>query len=171
MATKKIISVKLDSLTLDPKNARKHGEKDLAAIAKSLDKFGQVTPIVITSDNIVVKGNGTMMAAMSLGWQKIDAIRTELTGEQVTAYAIADNRTSDLSEFDNDVLLELLQGISDQDLIDATGFDDAAMDELLKQVQPDFETAGIDDQGKLDELSPKIATCPHCHGEFDLRSL
>lgn len=131
MAVKKILSVKVSDLTLDPNNARKHGEKDLAAIVASLEKFSQQTPIVITSDNVVIKGNGTLMAAMKLGWTHVDAIRTNLTGQQITAYAIADNRTSDLSEFDNEKLLELLQGIDEQSLIDACGFDEMAMAELL----------------------------------------
>lgn len=131
MAVKKILSVKVSDLTLDPNNARKHGESDVAAIAASLDKFGQQTPIVITSDNVVIKGNGTLMAAMKLTWTHIEAIRTSLTGQQITAYAIADNRTSDLSEFDNEKLLELLQGLDEQSLIDACGFDEAAMAELL----------------------------------------
>ena len=135
MAVKKILSVKVSDLTLDPNNARKHGEKDLAAIVASLEKFSQQTPIVITSDNVVIKGNGTLMAAMKLGWTHVDAIRTNLTGQQITAYAIADNRTSDLSEFDNEKLLELLQGLDEQSLIDACGFDEMAMAELLQEVE------------------------------------
>lgn len=135
MAVKKILSVKVSDLTLDPNNARKHGESDVAAIAASLDKFSQQTPIVITSDNVVIKGNGTLMAAMKLGWTHVEAIRTNLTGQQITAYAIADNRTSDLSEFDNEKLLELLQGLDEQSLIDACGFDEMAMAELLQEVE------------------------------------
>ncbi len=40
---KKILSVKVSDLTLDPNNARKHGESDIAAIAASLSQFGQQT--------------------------------------------------------------------------------------------------------------------------------
>lgn len=145
MAVKKILRVKVSDLTLDPNNARKHGEKDLAAIVASLEKFSQQTPIVITSDNVVIKGNGTLMAAMKLGWTHVDAIRTNLTGQQITAYAIADNRTSDLSSFDNEKLLELLQGLDEQSLIDACGFDEAAMAELLKAVEEEKPPADDDD--------------------------
>lgn len=171
MAVKKILSVKVSDLTLDPNNARKHGERDLAAIAASLEKFSQQTPIVITSDNVVIKGNGTLMAAMKLNWTHVDAIRTNLTGQQVTAYAIADNRTSDLSEFDNEKLLELLQGLDEQSLIDACGFDELAMAALMQEVSPSFDPVPVDEQGKLDELAPKIVQCPHCSQEFDLRTL
>jgi len=131
MAVKKILSVKVSDLTLDPNNARKHGERDLAAIVASLEKFEQQTPIVITSDNVVIKGNGTVMAAMKLGWTHVEAIRTNLTGQQVTAYALADNQTGLLSTWDNEKLLELLQGLDEQSLIDACGFDEMAMAELM----------------------------------------
>jgi len=131
MAVKKILSVKVPDLTLDPNNARKHGEKDIAAIAASLEKFSQQTPIVITSDNVVIKGNGTLMAAMKLNWTHVEAIRTNLTGQQVTAYALADNQTGLLSTWDNEKLLELLQGLDEQSLIDACGFDEMAMAELM----------------------------------------
>lgn len=171
MAGKRILRLKVSELTLDPNNARKHGEKDLEAIAASLKQFGQQTPIVVTSDNVVIKGNGTLMAAMKLEWPEIDAIRTSLTGQQLTAYAIADNRTSDLSEFDNEKLLEILQGFDDQAIIDACGFDEQAMAELLQEVQPSFDPVGPDSQGKLDELAPKPVLCPHCKQEFDLRAL
>ncbi len=167
----KVIKVKIADLKLDPNNARKHGEADVNAIASSLSQFQQQTPIVITSDNVVIKGNGTLMAAMKLDWTHVEAIRTNLTGQQVTAYAIADNRTSDLSEFDNEKLLELLQGLDEQSLIDACGFDEMAMAALMQEVNPSFDPVPVDEQGKLDELAPKIVQCPHCSQEFDLRTL
>lgn len=129
-----IIAVAIDSLTLDPDNARKHGQTDVEAIAKSLKRFTQQTPVVITADNVVVKGNGTVMAAMKLGWQFVDAIRTDLTGEQVRAYAVADNQTGLMSSWDTEKLLETLQGFSDQSLLDACSFDEVAMDKLLAEV-------------------------------------
>ena len=168
---KKILSVKVSDLTLDPNNARKHGERDLAAIVASLEKFEQQTPIVITSDNVVIKGNGTVMAAMKLGWTHVEAIRTNLTGQQVTAYALADNQTGLLSTWDNEKLLELLQGLDEQSLIDACGFDEMAMAALMQEVNPSFDPVPVDEQGKLDELAPKIVQCPHCSQEFDLRTL
>jgi ParB-like chromosome segregation protein Spo0J len=163
---KKIITVKLDSLTLDPNNARKHGETDIEAIAKSLDQFAQQSPIVITADNLVIKGNGTVMAAMKLGWKTIEAIRTELTGQELKAYGVADNQTGLLSSWDNDKLLELLQGFDDE-LLASTGFDDDAIAELLQEVHPSFEPS---DPITLNEMSPKMVTCPRCNQEFDLRA-
>lgn len=104
----KIKIAKVAELILDPDNARRHGDIDIEAIATSLERFGQQTPIVITADKLVIKGNGTLMAAMSLGWTKVKVVQTTLTGDQLRAYAIADNQTGLLSEWNVDRLQEKL---------------------------------------------------------------
>ena len=103
-------TVKINSLSLDPTNARRHDAKNLAAIAGSLKLFGQRKPIVVTGANIVVAGNGTLEAAKSLGWEEITIVRTPIdwTPEQVKAYALADNRTAELAEWDAKVLVDQL---------------------------------------------------------------
>jgi ParB-like chromosome segregation protein Spo0J len=63
----KIESVPIEKLTFDPANARKHSDENLSAIASSLKEFGQRKPIVITFDNVIVAGNGTVEAAKFLG--------------------------------------------------------------------------------------------------------
>jgi ParB-like chromosome segregation protein Spo0J len=158
---KKILSVKVSDLTLDPNNARKHGESDVAAIAASLEKFSQQTPIVITSDNVVIKGNGTLMAAMKLNWTHIDAIRTNLTGQQVTAYAIADNQTALNSEWDEERLKELL-GDFDAELQAACGFDQEYLLELLEATAfPELE-----ETPEEDKPAEKNKRCKHCGGKL-----
>lgn len=112
-------TVKINSLSLDPTNARRHDAKNLAAIAGSLKLFGQRKPIVVTGANIVVAGNGTLEAAKSLGWEEIAIVRTPIdwTPEQVKAYALADNRTAELAEWDAKVLADQLVEL------DAVGWD------------------------------------------------
>jgi ParB-like chromosome segregation protein Spo0J len=153
MTELRIENVKIDSLTFDPANARKHDSKNLKAIASSLEKFGQRKPIVVTPDSVVVAGNGTLEAAKSLGWSEIAVARTPIgwTWDQIKAFALADNRTAELAEWDDkvlaDQLLELdangweleelgfvsLQPPSDQDLQNA--FDALNNDEsILEQI-------------------------------------
>ena len=92
--------VHLDSLHLDPANARTHDERNLDAIRGSLSRFGQQKPVVVDRRGMIRAGNGTYVAAKALGWTEIDVVETDLEGLEATAFAIADNRTSDLSEFD-----------------------------------------------------------------------
>jgi len=87
-------------LVLDPNNARAHDERNLEAIATSLARFGQQKPIVVAPDGTVLAGNGTLAAAKHLGWSEIAAITTDLKGADARGYAIADNRTAELAEWD-----------------------------------------------------------------------
>jgi hypothetical protein len=108
MTDLRIETVQIDSLQFDPTNARKHDAKNLDAIAGSLRLFGQRKPIIVTPDNIVVAGNGTLEAAQKLGWTEIAISRTPIgwTWDQIKAYALADNRTAELAEWNAEVLKE-----------------------------------------------------------------
>jgi hypothetical protein len=102
----RIVKVNIDSLRLDPDNARKHSDKNIDSIIGSLKRFGQRKPIVVTGANIVIAGNGTLQAAKKLGWSQIvvSYVPADWSFEQARAYALADNRTAELGEWDNDKL-------------------------------------------------------------------
>jgi ParB family transcriptional regulator, chromosome partitioning protein len=120
-----IEKIAIDKLLLDPANARKHGQKNLDSIKGSLAKFGQQKPIVVNADNVIVAGNGTMQAAKELGWKEINIVRTDLKGSDITAFGIADNRTSELAEWDDKVLQEVLESLKAEDFdLSVIGFDD-----------------------------------------------
>lgn len=110
MSKLEIENVQIETLTFDPSNARKHDDKNIEAIAGSLKLFGQRKPIVVTPDNVVVAGNGTLQAAKNLGWTEIAIARTPRgwTWEQIKAFALADNRTAELAEWDSAVLADQL---------------------------------------------------------------
>ena len=102
----RVVKVKISSLQSDPDNARKHSDKNIKSIIGSLKRFGQRKPIVVTGANIVIAGNGTLEAAKQLGWSEIVVayVPADWTFEHARAYALADNRTSELGEWDNDKL-------------------------------------------------------------------
>ena len=117
--------VQIETVQFDPANARRHGEKNLGAIKSSLARFGQQKPIVVDANGVCRAGNGTLAAAKALGWKEITIVRSPLAGAEATAYAIADNRTAELAEWDEDILAQTLAAlqIEDEDLAVATGFD------------------------------------------------
>jgi DNA modification methylase len=123
----------------DPANVRKHGDQNLAAIKASLVRFGQQKPIVVNQDGVVVAGNGTLMAARALNWTTIKAIRTNLVGSEATAFAIADNRTAELAEWDESALHQQLAAIAidDEELLAATGFDEKQLAKLADANSPE----------------------------------
>jgi DNA modification methylase len=116
--------VSISTLVFDPANARKHDEKNLEAIKGSLARFKQQKPIVVSKDNVVIAGNGTLAAAKALGWTEIEIKRSHLTGAEATAYALADNRSAELAAWDEDILGKTLQALREDGFpIADIGFD------------------------------------------------
>lgn len=113
----KVERVSVEDLTLDDRNARAHPEKNLRVIEQSLTKFGQQKPIVVNEDNVVMAGNGLLLAARNLGWKTVQVVRTNLEDSLARAYALADNRAGELSEWDWESLAREL------DALKGTGFD------------------------------------------------
>jgi len=107
-------TISVADLSLDPSNVRKHSRRNLDAIKASLRKFGQQKPIVVDAKGIVLAGNGTLTAANELGWTEIQIVRTELAGVDATAFAIADNRTAELAEWEEDKLNAVLKSLQDE---------------------------------------------------------
>ena len=93
-------AIKLDDLSNDPANVRVHSGRNLDAIKASLARFGQQKPIVVDENNVVRAGNGTLDAARALGWTELNCVRSELGRVDLTAFAIADNRTAELADWD-----------------------------------------------------------------------
>lgn len=110
-----VVLKKISDLRNDPKNARKHSTKDQRAVMGSLRRFGQQKPIVIDSTGTVRCGNGVLMAAKKLEWTDIACVVSDLSDSDLLAYAIADNQTALLSDWDESQLDAALQEI-DKDL-------------------------------------------------------
>lgn len=124
----RISKIKVSSLQFDPDNARKHNDKNIDSIANSLKRFGQRKPLVVTGAGIVIAGNGTLAAAKKLGWSEIVVayVPVDWSFEQARAYALVDNRTAELAEWDNDKLaMQLIE-------LDAVGWelDDVGFEKL-----------------------------------------
>ena len=102
-------------LKVDPGNARRHGERNLAAIKSSLADFGQQKPVVCLPDGTVIAGNGVLVSAMELGWSELAAVQfTEDDVAAIRAFAVADNRTAELAEWSADALTEALSRLRQQ---------------------------------------------------------
>lgn len=93
--------VDIASLKPDPDNARVHGDVNMSAIKASLDRYGQLSPVVVRKGNrTVMSGNGRLRAAKELGWTKIAAVFHDMDDVTAAGYGLADNRTAELAEWD-----------------------------------------------------------------------
>jgi site-specific DNA-methyltransferase (adenine-specific) len=100
----------------------------------SLEVNGQRKPVVIYSD-MIVAGNGTVEAAKRLGWNKVWVNDDPFASlEHAKAYAVADNRSAELADWDNQTLFDTLNDLKDSGWdLENVGFTDEEMKKLLKQ--------------------------------------
>ena len=156
--------VPIKSVFFDPANARKHDDKNLASIKGSLARFKQQKPIVVSKDNIVLAGNGTLSAMLALGHTEVWISRSELTGVEAVAYSLADNRSAELAAWDDDILGKTLQTLQEDGFdIGDIGFDvgDWGMDNDSPELKNTSKELG---EGEFSEFDQ---TCPKCGFEFD----
>lgn len=151
------------------RNSRTHSDAQIAKIAASIKEFGFLNPIIIDGENGIVAGHGRLLAAQKLGLKELPCIEaSHLTEAQRRAYVIADNRLALDAGWDNDLLKIELQDLDSEGFdLTLTGFEIGELTALFDN--PNFEPGTEDDQGKLDELAPKMVQCPHCGQEYDLR--
>ena len=159
----KSLAVDISSIKPDPRNARKHPDRNLEAIKKSLQTYGQRKPIVVNSrTGIIEAGNGLYQAAKELGWEKIAAVKVNDDDDYAKGFSVADNQTALLAEWDfpilRDILEELDTGAFD---MDATGFNTQEIENLMTQ----FHIEEDKNTGEL--IDPKIKNkCPKCGYEW-----
>lgn len=148
----------VDSLKPYENNARKHADEDVNAIAESIDRFGFDDPIGIWSaDNLIVEGHGRLIAAKKLGMKTVPCIRLDhLSDEERRAYALAHNRTAELSGWDFAIRDEELAKIGEIDM-SLFGFNKNAVD---------FDALdSLFGESPEKEKQDKQIQCPHC-GEW-----
>ncbi len=122
-------------LRLDPNNARSHGAAQLAQIEASIKTFGFVNPILIDEQNVVIAGNGRLMAAQKLGLELVPTLRLSgLSDAKIRALAIADNKIAANASWDIELLTTTFEALSGLDIdfdLEVTGFETVEIDLLL----------------------------------------
>jgi len=153
------------------KNAKKHDDRQVAAIAGSIREFGFTNPVLIDGQDGIIAGHGRVLAAQKLGLASVPCIRlAHLTDAQRRAYILADNRLTETGGgWDADMLAAEVEAI-DWEELESFGLDDMDLGGVLNELeQPDFQPGTEEEQGKLNELAPKMVECPHCKRVFDSR--
>lgn len=161
---------KVDDLIPYALNSRTHSDEQVAQLAASIKEFGFTNPVLIDEENNLIAGHGRLLAARKLKMDQVPAVVvTGLDDRKRRALIIADNKLALNAGWDEEALRVELEDLS-ADFGELMGFSNEELGELLKGEEvPDFAPGTEDDQGKLDELAPKMVTCPHCQTEWDLR--
>jgi hypothetical protein len=182
---REVVMVPLEMLVEPEKNVRIHTKYQIDELARSVTMFGQIRPVVIDEDRVVLAGNGLVAAMRQLGL--VEAKCWQLTGlsaKQKKKLMLADNKIFSLGMDVSAVQFEFIRDIND---LDIPGFDEGILSTLLANV------AGINEQissyGRMDDnsiasrkesepthegiitppdaaLTGKTLRCPHCGESF-----
>lgn len=140
--------MKLADLKLPEKNVRIHTEQQLREFERSVNMFGQIRPIVVDEDNVILAGNGLYATLLRMGREEADVYQyTGLTPNQKKKLMIADNKIFSLGVENLDTLNAFLDDL--QDDLDIPGYDT----EILRQMVSEAEdiTEKLSEYGSLDE--------------------
>jgi ParB-like chromosome segregation protein Spo0J len=110
-----------------PGNPRRT-ETAVAKVADSIREFGFQQPIVVDADGVVIVGHVRLLAAKSLGLRTVPVVVADLSEKKARAYRLADNRSNELSDWDDDLLKAELNALKDD--LQLTGFAAEDLDDL-----------------------------------------
>lgn len=151
----KVIYLPTASLKPHPQNPRVHDDKQVSQIVASIKAFGFNVPILVDDRQNIVAGHGRLLAARKLGWEAVPVIKLDhLSESQYKAFLIADNRLTENSSWDEQLLGEQLKVLSELELdfdLEAIGFETPEIDLLIGRL----ETINEPDP---DDLLPVIKT-------------
>ena len=138
-------------------NPRKLTPKAIEKVAESLKQFGFRQPIVVDNDNIIVVGHTRYQASRKLGYTQVPITKiNNLTKEQINAYRIADNRTNEEAEWDDELLALEIKDLEMKDFdISLTGMDKPELDKILFE-----EKQGNTDDDEVPEAPEEPITKP-----------
>lgn len=150
-----VIDMKVNELVPYENNPRKN-DSAVESVAASISEFGFKVPIIVDKNKVIVAGHTRLKAAQMLGLDTVPVIMADdLSEEQVKALRLADNKTSELADWDFSKLEEELAAISEIDMTDF-GFD--TLEEAEEKEAPD-------DFDEVDELQTEHK-CPMCGYEW-----
>ena len=147
--TEEIVYLQTEDIKPYQKNPR-HNEQAIPYVANSIQEFGFKVPIVVDESHTVICGHTRLAAAKSLGLEEVPCIiATDLTQEQVQAFRLADNKTAEIAEWDEELLQDELDDLTD--IFDMSDF--RFLDELEELVQ--------EPEAYEDDYDPELTATPN----------
>ena len=136
-------------------NNPRHNEKAVDYVANSIKEFGFKNPIIVDKNNFIVAGHTRLKAAIKLGLKEVPVIiADDLTDEQIRAFRLADNKVSELSTWDFEMLDFELDEISD---IDMSQFD-------FMKTEIDWSSVDEISEENYEKPESDKLRCPICGG-------
>lgn len=174
-----IETVKISDLKPHPGNPRVHPDLALERLTRSIQEFGWTNPILVSEDGFILAGHARLKAAEKAGLAEVPIIRLPLKGAKAEAYMVADNRLSELTEWDFPKLKDILESLDTGAFnIEVTGFSEEEIKELMTQFHIPEEGLTPEDEipeqveticktGDLWQLGGYVV-CPKCGKQHSL---
>ncbi|TGY90321.1 DNA methylase N-4 [Marinicauda algicola] len=162
-----LIEIAFDDLVLPSRELRKHPASQIRKLAKSIERFGFVTPILVDAKGEVIAGLARIAAAKKLGRTCAPAIRIEhLSDEEIRAYRIADNKLAEGADWDLETLRIEIGELVELDFdMEAIGFEIGEIDVLLddggdeEPAIPDTPDVPVTLLGDVWQIGPHRLVC------------
>lgn len=188
----KIISLPVESLVHPKRNVRRHPEKQINELVKSVQQFGQTRPVVVDETNTILAGNGLVMALAKLGIEKASVMRVSgLSDKDKKKLMLSDNRIFELAAADSEIQMDFLREIAIDGDLEVPGFDKEVLEMLMadserideevsafpvddspvENSRPVTETIGGSTQESTqiqDRPNSRVIVCPSCGENINL---
>lgn len=151
----------IGELQRHPKNPNHHSNEQVALLAKIIREQGWRNPIVVSKrSGYIVAGHARLQAALTLGLETVPVDEQDFASEEnELAHLMADNRIAELAEINEEEIKELLRQLDGKIDLDLTGFEESAIDELLKELEDVTDAEDVEPQiDKAAELQEKWGT-------------
>lgn len=143
-----ILKKKLSELKPPERNVRLHPEIQIKELKRSIEAFGQVRPIIIDENNLILSGSGLFMALSGLKRKTAEVYQLKgLSNVQKKKLMVADNKIFELGATDMENLIKVLDDIRKEGDLDIPGFDEELLTSLLAEAEA--ITAGLLEYGKI----------------------
>jgi len=135
--------VPLDKLKGNPRNPRVHSEDEIKRLIESFNNFGTTMPMIVDEDYNIIAGHARLKAAKRAGLKTFPVRIFKFPEHLDEAYLIADNKLSEMSEWDNAELIDMFDDLRDAGVnLDITAFNINERDEILAEpltAEPSFD--------------------------------
>lgn len=126
------IKMNISDLRHPEKNVRKHPQKQIKEMMRSVDKFGQYRPVVVDENNVILAGNGLVIAMREMGKTEIDVLKYDnLSENDKKKLMIADNQTASLGVDDYGAIEEIIRSLDGD--FDVPGYDEESINMLIEE--------------------------------------
>jgi DNA modification methylase len=161
-APDKVAHWPLERLRPYARNAKQHGTEQVARIAASMIEFGWTVPCLVAEDGELIAGHGRVLAAAQLGIATVPVIvMPHLSDAQRRAYRIADNKLTELGEWDEAMLLQEVQELLAEEYdLDLLGFNEADLAHLLRDGAAQDGTGAVEGEDETPEPPITPVTLP-----------